>query len=741
MNYIGVYVKKILFAIISQCIFLSLIVGCEEYLQLESESKSELLKAAIRHNSSEEVTGLCKENPELGFQQKNALPLIMEAFSLKSNAAGLALLEYCQTLIDFVDKDNNNLVMLAFKSVQNTLEMNEVIRKLVELSPASNLEKENNLSETSLSWALYVKNAVIAQAIIAKAPALQQKIMALPFNPHIKGRPLELARIVRVELKPISNNAEQPELVPEPILGPPADIPTKTEEETPMMPFIDNEYVSIKKEDEKFVVTIKKDVSAPVFINSDASNISDRDINEITFDKFADTKYLLLPKQHWFAQLFIANPFADQASQIWLTRPNMWGHFLKIIEQNDNCVLFYKGKVLKSLPMLSSLSQDQVDAIFGARKTLGKGGQGEVFAISYQGKEYALKQNAEEISDLEKLQFTKAVIEIYGAFQVGNQKYMLMQKGQKSLADMRENKELLSRALLRATIPRFLSLVTAQKKLSIRNSDIKPANMLVTADGIKVIDISSSYTKGYGGSIGNMLAQSLLEIATGKLFTGGAIKLRNFYDYYNDKNYRDLNVASPDYMSYWILQECAINKLHDNCSSIDTYDKLFELLDPQQLKNYGEILNKEYKDNSGTHDNETYGPYKTELPFPQLLQKNSINWQDYFNKKEQIGQVFCEKKLKIKKPFYSFSSKYSGFCNKESGQKVLTFIKSFTSIDEEFKEWIFDIYAPEVKLQTFRALASSHGFGYAFPYIFAAEFAGDKEDIRKGMLDLYNAIN
>ncbi len=673
------------------------------------------LRKAVNDNDASEIKAICKDQPSLGAQldPTSRSPLIILAATDDRKEAGIALIDDCDLPKFYKDSDGNSLLMLFLRAMwlKNRIpSFHPLAVKLIEKLPESELEIEDKNSVSALSWAIYIKNQEIAQAIVKKVPPLLSKKINKNFGGG-KYTPTALAKEAGIIL----------------MIG------------------FDNEYAS--SDGTKF--TIKQKILAPTFIKSDGDFLTGKDVDQISFNEFQDVDYILLPDSHWFAKGFVNNPFKDIAKTIALARPSVWGFSLENKKEENDSVLFSKGAEVSKLN-LPTIKQTDFDINFKNLKFLGQGGVGKVESFIHNGGEYALKTNAPEIADLEKLQFTRAVIEIYGGFELGKNKYLIMQKGEKSLDKMIRDKERIDNKLLVETIPRFISLTAAEKKLGISNSDIKPANMLLTSDGIKIIDISSATTNGYGGLESEKMARSLLDASTGFKSHGGYVTLDKYYEY-TSPSYRETTIAASDYLSFWNRFICEKYKLKNNCSNVDQYDKLFPLFDRSQLRNFGENINEYFTkpghppDDTGTTDNKKgqykTGEYKTGLPLPQLEDPAKIKWSDYFAEKDKMGPLFCKKLQDAKYnslggtgTFYSeLRTKYQASCKYIAPDYKFNLVFG-SDADPAFQEWMFDAFYPIVKLQTFQELAR------LFPYHTDDVFKLIIEDKYPGELNIQHLI-
>jgi hypothetical protein len=158
--------------------------------------------------------------------------------------------------------------------------------------------------------------------------------------------------------------------------------------------------------------------------------------------------------------------------------------------------------------------------------------------------------------------------------------------------------------------------------------------------------------------------------------------------------------ASDAYLSFWLQETCTNDKLAPDCSTIKTYNDLFPLLSREKLENLAQEIDIHYKDDTGTVDNK-YGPYKTLLPFPQLLDPNKIDWKAYFDKIDVIIPKFCKNINELRSPgedvfFADLTTKYEPECEEKNGEYPLK--KNFhDENDKAFRDWIFDAFMPTIK--------------------------------------------
>lgn len=514
------------------------------------------------------------------------------------------------------------------------------------------------------------------------------------------------------------------------ILNCDGDLKTEQSEQNNNKPdqiLLNNKYLRTTKNNKGSIgYEILQKINVPIFIEDDDNFIEGQDIATISYDKFSKNKYLLLPTNNSFFKHFSENPFKD-VNSINTVRPSIWGHSLELIKIDDSkdVALFAINDEIKQLEYTEL--NDHPDFIkITEENLLGKGGQGKVYRITFNDKDYALKINANEAYDMERLLFTNAVAKVFGSYKIKNKKYMLMELGKESLHAMDKEKRKLTDDQVKDAISRFKHLVEVQKKLQIVNDDIKPDNLLITKDDrLVVIDISAAITKGYSGTTNELLASAILSNKLQEKMTGGYITLDRYFEF-DKKKYRDHNVMSPYLFEIWLQKNCQnIPKDHDKCKDVKDFNDLFALLSQEKLLALGRKINLKYNDNSGTHDDVNYAPsYKTGLPLPNIQEVSDEDWQGYFNNKDQIHQHFCTyinqkqnsntESLPTGKDnfFLPLVEKYKGMCQKNKETSLFT-----DKDDPQFRQWIKDALLPSIKLNTFEQLARDVDFRKTVDYL------------------------
>ncbi len=347
------------------------------------------------------------------------------------------------------------------------------------------------------------------------------------------------------------------------------------------------------------------------------------------------------------------------------------------------------------------------------------------------GQPYALKRargggDNEEQNALEKLLFTDAVVRVFAFFSHQNEIYMVMEKGQRSLRNMAEQGERLSGDQVLDAASRFKYLINVERRLNMRNSDVKPDNILLASDNrLKIIDIHPfAFSQGFIGSEGELYARSLLENLLGKSFRGGDISLDRYYEF-SDPNYRARRVASLDFMAEWLKITChAITSRDDpRCANARSFSEIFGYFTRPKLHEIALRINAHLQDDTGTHDNQ-YGIYRTGLPLPHVVDLDAPTWNNYFTQKNAIGSKFCKAILNedsypmYQNFFAEIRTTYSVNCN-QIDDRTFQFMENFAGAnDARFRLWITDALSPQVKLETFSQLAREQRFMDTMDIIF-----------------------
>ncbi len=535
----------------------------------------------------------------------------------------------------------------------------------------------------------------------------------------------------------------------------------------------ENKYFKVSKQAGKTSYEIKEAVTKPTFIKKDGTLVESSSLETISYDDFSKLSHIALPESHPFTKQFLENPFVGK-DFITSARPSMWGKLLVAQKTEKNTVVFSIDKDV-SKPDKKVIDEAKLTELFDDFKKpenlLGKGGEGSVYRVKYNGEDYALKINAAEYEDLEKLQSTGAVAKVFGTFTYGNQPCMLMEVGQKTLEDMNKRGEKLSEEQLKTAITSFKNLVAVQKKLGIRNNDVKPNNFLLTKDNkLVVIDISSMRTRGYESSDTQLLARSLLENKLEMSLRGGYSDLQGVP--FHDLEYINPEIISPDLLVKWNKKVCSeFLPKEDKCKDIKNFAEFFKLIPTEKLYEIALKINQKWNDVSGTVDQDKNlmaggGKYRTGLPMPLVQELDNNVWQQYFDKKDNVISGFCrsiiansqyteeeEKEgLTGEKAFYKpFKDKYKKDCLEDGtetnihlpGRKVTKYklTKNFTSsADEEFIQFIKDAYSYHIYQQTMAKLIEDYS-KYTVKYLISDIFNNelDKNDeVNKGLIELYN---
>lgn len=458
---------------------------------------------------------------------------------------------------------------------------------------------------------------------------------------------------------------------------------------------------------------IKSQVNQPTLLRQDNSEFSTQFLEDIRQNDMAGLAYVLLPEGHWFIK---ENPFAAESAHINLRRLMLWDNELVVVKREHNSVLLKK----KQPDQPYTLKEYDPNVLFPnfAAQLLGKGGQGVVYDVTYQGNHFALKHMAKEWREMERLFFTGGVLEIYGYFKHQNEVYMLMPKAIKSLKESIKDDDHFT--LSQDNIDALARALHSANALGIDFQDIKPHNVVLTKGGPKLIDISiNEYTIGYTGSKGLKLLQTLLEGLSNERFLGGEVALDRYYEF--EPGYRMRKVASVDYMKYFLRFVCRQQNLLNDCSTINDFDGLYSTLPRQKLNAIAQAFNARWNDSSGTK--ETYGLYHTGLDFPQLLDPAGIDYTLYFAQRDTIVQRFCgaikpialapatqwSSQMFFFKQLLDRKPNYEALCQNNPATKAPLLLEQLTDAHAPaFKDFIFDAFAPSFQFQIFQQLAQAN---------------------------------
>lgn len=495
---------------------------------------------------------------------------------------------------------------------------------------------------------------------------------------------------------------KEPAKIPAQVTPPSVDDP-KNKPKPATQIAIDSAHIKAEKMAQGWYYEIKQPAqNDPIFIYKGNSEII-KQIEATKLSDIQDLAYILIPKTHWLAT---QNPFHAETS-INLARRSLWDFELIPVKVEKSSVLFRLVGVITE-PALKILDPNTLFPNYTAA-VLGKGGVGTVYRVNYRGTDYVLKENAKEYLAMERLFFTRGVLETYGSFTHNNQVFMLMPLVKKSLQDKIANKEPID--LLVSNIEWMANVIKVAQQLNIDNNDIKPDNILITNDGLKFIDITSGFSPGYAASAGVKLLHSLLEGLTHKSFKGGSASMSRYYEF--NQVYRDHNVASGAYLEYYFQYICQKEHLSPNCSTIKTYEDLFPLFTLDKLKELADAM--DVLNGAGTKDVLGFGIYETLLDYPWLKEEKYRDYNAYFLKKDTIVTQFCDNlnnakadstnfgyffyELKILKPTYIAR------CADDPGNpgKPVLLGDFSGATDQIFKDFVMDAFKPAIQLNSFYA--------------------------------------
>lgn len=501
--------------------------------------------------------------------------------------------------------------------------------------------------------------------------------------------------------RPLASVAPPP-FVPPPFVPPPVP---------PLGQAVDSTHVKVELVNNAWVYHIKQAVIQDVvFIKNNGTETAGV-LEELSIHDMNTLAYVLIPDNHWFVK---SNPFSALGADINLKRHVLWDKELINEKTDQACVLLRVAQNI-ALPVVKIQDPALLFPNYLASK-IGQGGIGIVYKITYQGSDYALKENASEFAEMERLFFSGGVLETFAYFKHSNKMYMIMPLAIKSLEKNITDGDPFD--LKEEGIKKLLNTIKVSKLLNIDNNDIKPDNIMITLEGPKLIDISDATTRGYSSSSGVKLLHALLEGLSRKSFKGGYVNLERYYEF--NEVYRTNNVASNGYLKYFFKYVCTKENLSNNCDTIDTYNDLFKLLKTNKLNDLALKTNQNYHDNTGTKDqnNAHGGLYATQLDYPWLKAEPDRDYPAYFAKREDIIVGFCEGiedatligstyKLAF---FAELKPAYSARCLPDAmnTNKPLLLKEFLAAGDQNFKDFVMDAFKPVIQFNSFIELAKKY---------------------------------
>lgn len=501
----------------------------------------------------------------------------------------------------------------------------------------------------------------------------------------------------------------------------------------------DSDYVSVKKSSNSKIYSINKSINCPVFVDADGNTVSDLDFDSITKEQFEKLKYVLLPNEHWFVKHFNENPFSKIYGVI-APRPSIYGQLLNKITQNDTSILYEIGQSIEKpkLPYSSQLQKEDYNSVFSKLDYITSGTFGEISAFLLSNKEYILKKHSKkldigEFHNLELLQFTNSVVKTYGFFIFQGKSYIILEKGKKSLDQIILSKEKIDDKVFFDAIPRLKFLHQATQAINIEHTDIKPHNMIITNEGIKVIDISFSSTEGYFGKPANLMAQTLVET-----YTHTSIPTIYFprLDEYHDCMVNEEFSVCKHAIKYFVQEICSELKLSITCENISNFDDLYQNLDRTSLLQLFDQADQ--KDTFGrTWKKERI----TKEIYPQLLNPDEINWSCYYEKKdlikkEFVSNMFCYSGIARNIFYENLKNKYSFKKVDEKYELDLDFNDENST---EFRSWIFDAFEPIFKERVWKILLQEFKEINIFPRLIRDKIEKENPTLYGELLTLINS--
>ncbi len=510
-------------------------------------------------------------------------------------------------------------------------------------------------------------------------------------------------------------------------------------EDDPKTIILKNDHISIKRIvksiiDENIIYEIKKSSPIPLFIDDKGNTIPNGDIDSLTKEQMITTSYLLLPKEDWFVKHYEDNPFVG-IDGFTLPRPSIAGFEMQKVEESSDAILYKKLELIEP-PTVREILKLEKSFKTAFTNQLGEGGQGLVFLLAFNHKEYALKRHKQSEAvdqwyQLELVQFTNAAVKLYASFIYNNEFYYIMEKG-KSLDKIIENNEKIDENIILASTKKIQLLHKTFKDFNIINNDIKPGNMILVNGRIKIIDPYNSYTDvSYKGSPPQRMVKVLVESYKGQYFVFVKHLLEEYFkkdcqmDFFSKKG---ISLCEGT-IRHWLQMVCKELSLGIDCSLITNFEELYANLTQEDFIQLFDKTNCPQKISS-------FLPQ----PYPHLLKRDEIQWSFYFNKLDELKERFLRNCSKLDSTFYkSIADKYLPYFSKNNEELVAFNIKFDDENDSKFQEWIIDFYTPYFKDRVWKNLLALFGATIdPFPALMKEKLESMNSELYKELIKLYN---
>lgn len=399
-----------------------------------------------------------------------------------------------------------------------------------------------------------------------------------------------------------------------------------------------------------------------------------------------NTVLVVLPQNHWFAELYENNPLRGQPNII-LTRPRIMNFELAKLGAIRNHFIYKINPAPAALSeQIPEINFQQVFAMADIRgmTLLGSGGDGTVYEFNLNGRGLAIKVShhnnlLSEALQLEKYQYTNAVIPYYGYFRHANRIHLVMEKGEKDLREVIHDPAFV--------IADQVFLVAAERMKNLCQAgfeadDIKPENMVYTQAGIKIIDLGGGHSPGYDGNCQELATRSLVETYAKEdiFFRGG----------------NDVNPAYEKYATRLYCERQALAR----CETVTTRDELYSRFGDNQKYQLLRSFNHSLSDwplELGT---------RLRYPLALRVEGGAIDWNNYFNQKDLIGSKLCQdiasrewRRARMNEADARFDGANEIYCQWRAGDIVhnphdrTEFIGgSFNVINDAFKNWLEQLF-------------------------------------------------
>jgi serine/threonine protein kinase len=466
------------------------------------------------------------------------------------------------------------------------------------------------------------------------------------------------------------------------------------------------------------------------------------DFFKLSLEEIEKAQEILLPINNDFLARVNNNPFKNWTGFV-PVRASVWGYLLKEKSREKDSILFNATHKLSEEVINCNSKKPDI------KNKIGSGNFGEVYLLEHNNEEFAVKisnnkttksSHQQEIYNLERLQFTNAVVPYWGTgcYKENQQEvfYTIMSKGKETLKDAIKNKKTITDQQLINAAASLKNLFYASKKLDIANTDIKPDNMLIMPNGdIKSIDINSGATYSYRGNPGQLMARSLLSAYMKEDLIFNPDNITKL-DSKNDK-------ISPTVFNYIYRDYCKSIKLA-NCDNIHNFFDFFKILPAEKID---ELLAKHFNSGASSakkkmalsdyEDDEKILTSTNIENLEYLWENGPTDWTEFYQNKDDFTDLFCYHSPWFKKVNLANSTNKLDLYLQKCHDKTLN--KQYQSgLNQDFKDIVKFVYLRDFSERVFDEIFNMYKNKMSDVFKTIIETEVKNKDLKKSLLELYD---